>query len=412
MKHNKILGVVFLTILLDLLGLGILIPIFPALIEVNSAFRVIPDSWSYAEGFIMLGWLMATFPLLQFVCTPILGQLSDRFGRRTILIFSIIGTALSYLIFAFGIVSKSIVILFIARAIDGMSGANIAVAQAIIGDISPVKDRARNFGLIGVALGLGFIIGPFVGGILSDHTLISWFNPTIPFLFAACMSGVNMLVVLKFLPETVPVKIMKRIDITRPFNNVIKAFSIPHISSIMTSIFLFNSGFAFFTTFWGVVLALKFGFSQSGIGNYFAYTGIMIVLAQGLFVRRLSGKVAEHKVLYYSIILTGLAILVNYLIPSVHVSWLYFTPPFLAIGASLTRSFSVALLTNISPAEIRGEIMGINASTFALSQIFPSVLAGYLAAAHASLPILVGSVCAILGGLIFIYTWIKSHRVC
>lgn len=405
---KQVLWIIFLTIFLDMLGLGILIPVFPMLVVPGSASRIIPATWSIGDGYIMLGWLMAIFPLCQFIFTPILGQLSDHYGRRRILIISICGTVFSYILFAIGIAYQNLPLLFIARAIDGISGGNISTAQAVIGDISPVANRAKNFGLIGVALGLGFVSGPFFGGKLSDPSICSWFDATTPFWFAAVMGIINVILVLTLLPETLPVKSTKRLDITRPIHNIIKAFSLPGISSVIPAIFLFNSGFAFFTTFWGVVLAEKFGFNQSGIGNFFAYTGIMIILGQGLVVRRLSGKVADYKVLYYSLILAGIPISLNYFIPSSHTVWLYYIPPFIALGASLTRAFSSALLTDIAPIQVRGEIMGINASAFALSQVLPSILAGYLAVANATLPILLGGILAILGGSLFIYAFKPS----
>ena len=153
--NKKILWTIFLTILIDMLGIGILIPVFPMLVVPHSTFKVTPDSWSTAEGFIMLGWLMTCFPIAQFLCAPILGQLADRFGRKKILAFSISGTVLSYILFAIGIVTKNLPLMFIARALDGASGGNISVAQAVIGDISSPQSRAKNFGLIGMAFGLG-----------------------------------------------------------------------------------------------------------------------------------------------------------------------------------------------------------------------------------------------------------------
>jgi DHA1 family tetracycline resistance protein-like MFS transporter len=197
----------------------------------------------------MLGWLMAIFPICQFIFTPILGQFSDKLGRKRILIASILGTAFAYLLFAFGLAIKNLPILFIARMIDGISGANISTAQAIIGDISEPHDRARNFGLIGMALGLGFILGPFFGGKLSDPHAVSWFNSTTPFYFAAAMSIINFILVNIMLPETLHVPSTKKIELTRPLHNIKQAFLIPGIFSVIFPVFLFNTGFAFFTTF-------------------------------------------------------------------------------------------------------------------------------------------------------------------
>ncbi len=400
-SNSKILGTIFLTVLIDMLGVGILIPVFPLLVVPHSPFRVIPSTWSVAEGFIMLGWLMTCFPLAQFVFAPILGQLADRYGRRKILAISISGTVISYLVFAYGILTKNIPLMFISRALDGASGGNVSVAQAVIGDISNPQSRAKNFGLIGMAFGIGFIMGPFIGGKLADPSVISWFDAATPFWFAAILSSINVILVLRFLPETLKVRSKKRIQITKPVHNIIKAFSYPGLKSIIPATFLFNAGFTFYTTFWGVILADQFGFSQGNIGNYYAYIGIMIILAQGLVVRRLSGKIADYKVLRYSLLGSGYCLLLYYLTPVTHPSLIYWLPPFLATFNALTMSFSSALITRITPAEIRGEAMGINSSASALAQSIPAILAGYVAAHHARLPVLIGGITIILGGLIF-----------
>ncbi|RTL02589.1 MAG: MFS transporter [Proteobacteria bacterium] len=400
-NSKPILWTIFLTIFIDMLGIGILIPVFPLLIVPSSPFRVIPATWTTGEGFIMLGWLMTCFPLAQFLCAPILGQLADRYGRKKILALSIAGTSISYAVFAIGIITKNLPLMFISRALDGAFGGNVSVAQAVIGDISKPQDRAKNFGLIGVAFGLGFIIGPFIGGKLSDAHSVSWFNAATPFWFAAIISFINVISVLKFLPETLKVRSNQQLDITKPLGNIIKAFTSNGLQSIIPSTFFFNAGFTFYTTFWGVVLAEQFNFNVGSIGNYFAYIGIMIVLAQGVVVRRLSDKIADFTILRFSLFGTAICLLFYYLIPTSHPNLVYVLPPFMATCNALTMSFSSALITRVTPANMRGEAMGINSSTNALAQAIPAILAGYIASHNARLPILVGSMCIFIGGMLF-----------
>ncbi|MDD3266775.1 MAG: MFS transporter [Burkholderiales bacterium] len=402
MKDNKkILWTLFVTVLIDMLGIGILIPVFPSLVVPNSPLKVIPNNWTAAEGFIMLGWLSACFPIMQFLCAPILGQLSDRYGRRKVLALSIMGTASSYILFAIGIFTKNLPLLFISRALDGASGGNISVAQAAIGDISSPQNRAKNFGLIGMAFGVGFIIGPFIGGVLSDHTTVSWFNAATPFCFAAFISTINVILILKYLPETLEIKSNKRIDITRPIANIYKALTSDGLKNVLPTSFFANAGFTFYTTFWGVVLAEQFSFSQSGVGNYFAYVGIMIILAQGLIVRRISGKIEDYKILRFSLFGTGICLFTYYFIPSSLPALIFLVPPFMATFNSLTMAFTSTLITRVTPDNIRGEAMGIASSVNALAQSIPSMLAGYIAAHHARLPVLIGSLFLFAGGLIF-----------
>jgi DHA1 family tetracycline resistance protein-like MFS transporter len=384
-----------------MMGMGILIPTFPMLIAPHALHRIIPSTWTVAQGFILGGWLLATFPIMQFFFSPLLGQLADRYGRRRVLALSLAGTSVSYVLFAIGIITHNIPLLFFSRMVDGATGGNISVAQAVIGDVSSPEHRARNFGLVGVALGLGFILGPFLGGVLSDPSLVPWFHITTPFYFAALLALINVLLVLWLLPETLQHVNPEPIQWKRPLANIAQVFRVPELRSTIPAIFLFNSGFTFFTTFWGVVLAEDFGFSQGHIGNFFGFMGIMVVLSQGGLVRRLSGKVQDYRVLRFSIFATGFCLVPYYFIPGDKPLWIYAIPPFLAIAMALTKSFSGALLTRITRPQIRGEVMGINSSANALAQVLPAILAGYLAAEHARLPILVGSITVLAGGVVF-----------
>ena len=400
-NNKKILWTIFLTIMIDMLGIGILIPVFPMLVVPHSAFKIIPDSWTTAEGFIMLGWLLTCFPLAQFFCAPLLGQLADKYGRRRVLAFSISGTGIAYILFAIGIMTKNLPLMFFSRIMDGATGGNISVAQAVIGDISSPANRAKNFGLIGMAFGFGFIIGPFVGGKLSDPSLVHWFNASTPFWFAAILSAINVVSVLRNLPETLKIRSDKRIDLSRPIHNIIKAFSTNGLNKVIPATFLFNAGFTFYTTFWGVVLAEQFGYTQGHIGDYFAYVGVMVLLAQGVVVRRLSGKIADYKILRWSMFGTGICLVINYLIPVAHPWLIYLIPPVMATCNALTFAFSTSLVTRITPANVRGEAMGINSSANALAQAIPAILAGYIATHHARLPVLVGGILIILAGILF-----------
>lgn len=412
-KNRSPLLIVFLTIFIDMLGVGILIPVFPMLIMPHSPFRVTPDSWSIHQGFIMLGWLSATFPLAQFFCSPLLGQLSDKHGRKKILAISIAGTAASYLLFALAVFSKNIPLMFLARMLDGITGGNISVAQAVIADVSSPKNRAKNFGLIGMAFGLGFILGPAIGGILSDNTLVSWFNVQLPFYFACVLSLINSSLVLRLLPETLKKVNNAPINIFRPIKSLSIAFTQKELRSVMPSTFMFNAGFTFFTTFFGVILAHKYGFNSGKIGNYFAYIGIMIVLMQGGLVRRLSGRIADYKVLRFSMFGSALVLLVYSVISPQHSYLLYFIPPFMAIFNALTNSFNSSLLARITPDELKGQSFGVRSSTTAMAQALPALAAGYLATINASLPILIGAITIAVGGVLFWLLFIpKEHEKC
>ena len=269
MRKNPLLAI-FTTVFIDLVGFGILIPVFPLLIAEQSPFRVTPDGWSFTQGLVMLGWLQAIYPFCTFIASPILGQLSDRFGRRPILAISIFGTSIGYVLFAIGISTANLPLLFDARALDGFTGGNLAVANAAIGDISTNENRAKNFGFLGAAFGMGFIVGPYLGGKLSSPGVSfyglfdtpSWFGATTPFWFAAIIAMLNCIAVLTTFPETIKEKFHAgRINATQSIQNVVQGFRSERLRVVLMAGFLFSSGFTFFTTFFGIYLKNNFDFS-------------------------------------------------------------------------------------------------------------------------------------------------------
>lgn len=384
MFHHKFkdhpLAVIFLTIFVDLLGFGILIPIIPQLLaNPASKYFLLPKGLGIKEGYILLGFLTASFPIMQFLATPILGQLSDRFGRRRLLAISLFGTCLSYLIFALGIITKSIPLLFMSRMFDGITGGNISVAQAAIADVSTPQNRAKNFGMIGAAFGLGFIIGPYIGGKLSDPGIVSWFSATTPFYFAAILSLVNVASILLFFPETLAVKRHAlKISWSRSILNIYHAATHNTLRELFTTVFLFNGGFTFFTTFFSVFLITKFNFTQGNIGDFFAYIGLWVAFSQVVIVRQLAKRFSEKTLIRIGLIGTGGAIFL-YFLPQ-HSWQLLLVAPVMAISNGLTFANMTALISKSVGPQVQGEILGINASVASLAMSIPPILSGYIAA--------------------------------
>ncbi len=408
-EHPNPILPVFFTVFIDLIGFSILIPIFPLLIG-DSPFRVTPADWSPRQGLIMLGFLQAIYPLCTFVAAPILGQLSDRFGRRPVLAFSIAGTAVGYVIFAMGISAKAIPLLFIGRAIDGLTGGNIAVAQAAIGDVSDDTNRAKNFGLLGAAFGLGFIIGPYLGGRLSApgrsfyglFTTPSWFSATTPFWFAAGLCAFNCALVIARFPETIPHKDSnKRIEIGTAAHNVVRGFRSERLRVVLYSSFLFNAGFTFFTTFFGVYLARKFGFSQDNTGDYFALVGLFIALTQVLIVPRVARHRRDYQVLRFAFF--GLAVAMSgYFLANT--KWqLYAIIPLFTTFNGLVMANQTSLISRSAEPGRQGEAMGISSSVMNLAQVPASILVGFITGSVTSnMPLVVSTTCIALAGVVFV----------
>jgi len=404
---GKPLLVILSIVFLDLVGVGILIPIVPILLAgPRSPYYVLPAGYTVQQGYILLGWLVAIYPLCQFLAAPILGQLSDKYGRRKVLGISLAGTCVSYSLFAIGIITKNIPLLYLARGFDGVTGGNIPVAQAVVTDITPPKERAKNFGLVGAAFGLGFIIGPYIGGKLSDPSVVSWFNAATPFWFAALLGAVNIVLVITLLPETL-VRAQKEVKIrwAQSLTDVVHAYTYKGFRTLFTTVFLFQGGFTFYTTFIGVYFINKFNFTSGNIGDFLAYVGLWIVISQGLILRKLT-KFADYKILRVTLIITGVLVLAFFL-PTVWWPLLIIVPLF-GIPNGLSQAFLPTIISRSAEQSKQGEILGINASVAALAQSIPPIIAGYLAAQiTAQAPIYVASVFIVLSGVVF---WLFYKR--
>ncbi len=407
MFKNKILITIFLTVFIDLLGIGILIPVIPQLFANPSSIEyMLPFGTSINEGYMLLGLLIAVYPIGQFLATPILGQLSDKYGRKKILGISLFGTAVSYILFAIAILTKNIPLLFFSRFFDGLTGGNISIAQAMIGDVSAPENRAKNFGMLGAAFGLGFIFGPFIGGKLSDPSVVSWFNSATPFYFAAILAGINMLSVLFLVPETNKNLWKEKMTWGKSLSNIKKAMEMKGLSAIFVTNFLFFGGFTFFTTFFGVFLINKFGFTQGNIGDFFAYVGIWGIFTQAIMTRLFAKHFTEPQIIRYSLIGAGIMVL-TYFLPNK--SWeLFLIPPFFSICTGLTMANINSLLSKRAPPDQRGEIMGISSSVQALAQAIPAILSGFIAATLLpTTPLIIASILIIFSGFAFRFLYKK-----
>lgn len=401
--EGRALPIVLFTVFLDVLGIGILIPVLPQLI-----FTIfIPQGFSYNEALILLGWLTGIYPLMQFLATPILGQLSDRYGRRKVLAISLAGTALGYALFAVAIITKNIPLLFIARAFDGVTGGNISVARAVVADVSPPKHRTRNFGFIGACFGLGFVMGPYLGARLAAGGVSffglfntpSWFSTATPFWFTAILSTINVLLLLAFLPETHKhINAKLKLTWNKSLQNIKSAATSPGLRVVFGSSFLYWGGFTFFTTFFQIYLIQKLGFKQSNVGDFFAYIGIWIVISQAVFTPLLL-RYKNSTILRFSILGTGFALLAT-LFPN-NTAQLLMVAPFIAIFNGLTIANSTALVSKSVGPEIQGEVLGIDSSIQALAQAVPAIISGYVATLGINVPVLVGASVILLGGILF-----------
>lgn len=411
---KKALPAVLLTVFIDVMGLGILIPLLPVLVNPHNPASVIGPWWTDKSGFILLGWLTASFAIAQFLAAPILGQLSDKYGRKKILALSVTGTAIGYAIFALGILTKNLPIMFAGRILDGLTGGNLPVAQAVVADVSTDENRTKNFGLVGMMFGLGFALAPYISGKLATPgipfvnigpihlgTTPSWFNLTTPFWIATMLSAINVLLILTRLPNTQE-KISKHlsIDWSKSFHNMGKAVTHPTLKHILIPMLFFFGGFGFFRGFFQVLLVNKLHFTQSNVGDFFAFFGICMALAQGFITPFVSKRFKPWTALQGALFFGGVSILL-FLWPS-NTTQLLMVTPIMAISIGQVFANSISLVSASATKEIQGEVLGINSSVQAFGDAVPGALSGYIAAGlSVSAPVLVGGVCVLFSAFLF-----------
>jgi len=324
--------VIFLTIFVNLVGFGIIIPLLPF----------------YAETFgaspLVVGMLFAVFSLCQLIAAPILGDLSDRYGRRPILIVSLIGTVVSFVMLA---LAHSITMLFIARIVDGLSGGNISTARAYVADVTEPKDRSRAFGLIGAAFGLGFIFGPGISALLAP---ISY---TAPIWAAAGLTLVATAMAWMWLPETVH---RAHAGTGMPFRSLMTMMARPSLRRVLLMDFAYWLAFAIFQTTFALFAAARFGFDATRTASFFAAFAVMGAIVQGIFIRKIVQRFGDKLTLMLGLVCAAVGLIAATMTHTVTFFALSLVP--LALGIGFGHPTMSSLISRAARAEEQGRVQG------------------------------------------------------
>lgn len=291
-KNSKAIFFILFTVLIDVIGIGIIIPIMPSLYQELTGGSV-------SEASQYSAYLVFLYALMQFIFSPIIGGLSDQFGRRSVLLFSLFAFGLDYIFLA---MAPSIVWLFIGRTISGIAGASFSTANAYIADITTPEKRAQSFGMIGAAFGIGFIIGPTLGGILGEY------GNRVPFWVSAALTLINWLYGYFILPESLKKENRRKFDIKRanPIGSLMNLKKFPYILSLVLSLFLVNiARFAIEGT-WSFYTIEKFSWTKLEVGLSLGFVGLMIALVQGGLIRIIIPKLGQERSLYLGLAITAL----------------------------------------------------------------------------------------------------------
>jgi DHA1 family tetracycline resistance protein-like MFS transporter len=351
-KKNPALGFIFITLLIDITGLGIIIPVFPKLIQ-----EMIGGNLSMASQYG--GWLMFAYSVTQFLFAPILGNLSDQYGRRPIILGSLFGFSIDYLFLA---LAPSIGWLFVGRIIAGITGASFTTATAYIADISAPENRAKNFGMVGAAFGLGFIIGPVVGGVLGQY------GARVPFYAAAVLTMINFLYGYFILPESLAKENRRKFDWKRA--NPVGAFK--HLKKhpvlvgmALSFMLIYIAGHALQST-WTYYTMEKFKWNEAWVGYSLGFVGLMVAIVQGGLIRVINPKLGVKRSVYIGL---SLYIIGFILFAFATKGWMIFAilVPY-CLGGIAGPSLQ-GIISNQVPPNEQGELQGTLTSMISITSI-------------------------------------------
>ncbi len=360
MKRSPLL-VIFITVFIDLIGFGIVIPVLPHYVE-GTSFNATPRT---------VGILFASYSVMQLIFSPILGRLSDRYGRRPILFFSLLGTSLGFFILGF---ATTLWMLFLGRIIDGITGGNISTAQAYVADVTTPENRAKGMGLIGAAFGLGFIFGPAIGGILSQWGI------GVPFFFAGALALANAVLLYFTLPETVtPDHPARTSAATGRWSQLVEAVRQPRLAYVLAIYFLFIVAFSIMTTSFALFTMFRFGYDATHNGYLFMYVGIIGAIIQGGLIGRLVKMFGEMPLVIAGALLFALSLFVIPLAgPQTGLGMLLLVGGMFAVGNSLaTPSLTTLASKSVGRGE-QGGVLGVTQSVASLARAVGPVIAALL----------------------------------
>lgn len=356
--NNKYLFGIILVVFIDLLGFSLIIPLLPYYAQTFNASDTV------------IGLLLASYAAAQFIGAPLLGRASDQFGRRPILLISIFGTFLGFLLFG---LANSLAILFASRILQGITGGNLSVAQAYITDVTDAQSRNRGLGMIGAAFGLGFIIGPALGGILSN---ISY---SVPAFVAAGLSLINLLLVIFWLPESLTPE--RRAEMSSKkraitFQNLLESLQRPLTGTLLITRFLYSLAFVILQSIFSLFALKRFGMSVVATGFVLTYVGVVSVITQAWLIGKLSQRFEDRALIQGGLILLGIGLLTWAFAPNILILVLSVTPIALA-GGMLNTILPSALTKTVEPHEVGG-ILGLSTSIESSTRVVAPLLGGFM----------------------------------
>jgi DHA1 family tetracycline resistance protein-like MFS transporter len=360
-KRKAALGFIFVTLLIDVTGFGVIIPVIPTLLS-NLLHVKLAEAAPYG------GWLIASFAIMQFLFSPLIGNLSDQYGRRPILLASLFGFGVDYMLTAF---APTIGWLFVGRIVAGITGASMTTAMAYIADVSEPEKRAQNFGLIGAAFGLGFIIGPAIGGMLAQY------GTKAPFFAAAGLTMLNWLYGYFILPESLKPENRRKFEWKRanPIGSLLFFLRYKVILGLVASIVLLYVAAHAIQSCWAYFTMVKFNWNEAWVGYSLGFVGLLVGLVQGLLIRVIVPKLGQQRSVYIGLALYSLGFLLFAFATQGWMMFVFLVP--YCLGGIAGPSLQGILSSQVPPNQ-QGELQGALTSLISLTTIFGPILMTWL----------------------------------
>ncbi len=352
---KKELWLIFLIVLIGLLGFGIVIPILPFIAQ------------RFGANPTQIGLLIASYSIFQFIGSPILGRLSDKYGRKPVLSFSLLGSAIGFYLISF---AHSLPLIFLSRIIDGLTGGNISVAQAYIADVTKGKERTKAMGLIGAAFGLGFVFGPVLGGVLSTYGF------AVPFIFAGTLALLNSILILLILPESKKPDVIKKTAVFFSLKSAKEILQPKIVAQLTLLFFIVTFSFSLMQGIFPLFTEKLFLWKEIENGYFFAFIGAISVISQGFIIRKLVDIVKEKTLIKISIIILSLCFLGFGISNSV--GQIYFIGGFLALSFGIFNTLIQSSISNSSHPEKQGIVLGFVQGLNALARALGPAIGGFL----------------------------------
>ncbi|ESU24442.1 Major facilitator superfamily (MFS) permease [Flavobacterium enshiense DK69] len=398
MKSNKksaAVGFIFITMLIDVIGWGIIIPVIPKLIE-----ELIHGDISVASRYG--GWLTFAYAITQFLCAPMVGNLSDKFGRRPVILFSLFFFALDYLLLAF---APSIAWLFVGRILAGLTGASITTATAYIADVSDETNRAKNFGMVGAAFGLGFIIGPVIGGVLGQY------GSRIPFYAAALLCLINFLYGYFILPESLSKENRRSFSWKKanPVSALLNLKKYPSLIGLVIALVLVYIGGHAVQSNWTYFTMYRFNWNERMVGISLGVIGLLVAIVQGGLIRWINPRLGNNRSIYFGLFLYAVGM---FLFAFASQGWMMmvFLIPY-CLGGIAGPALQSVISSTVPPSE-QGGIQGTLASLMSATSIIgPPLMANtFYFFTHDDAPFKFAGAHFILGGILMILSSVVAYR--